>query len=71
MIWKLPLGGYKWCDVNMFTNDFIKNYNDDNDNGYLLEVDAEYPKDLLSKHGDLPFLSEPRYKIPKHHYQKK
>ena len=71
MSWKLPLGGYKWCDVNMFTNDFIKNYNDDNDKGYLLEVDVEYPKDLLSKHGDLPFLSERRYKIPKHHYQKR
>ena len=68
---KLPLDGYKWCDVNMFTNDFIKSYNDDNDKGYLLEVDVEYLKDLLSKHGDLPFLPERRYKIPKHHYQKR
>ena len=32
--------------------------------GYTFEVDAEYPKDLLNLHSDLPFLSE-RMKIKK------
>ena len=27
-------------------------------NGYVLEVDVEYPKNLHDLHSDLPFLSE-------------
>ena len=68
---KLPLDGYKWDNSDKFTSDFVKNYDDNGDKGYLLEVDVEYPKDLLSAQDDLPFLPERRYKIPKHHYQKK
>ena len=68
---KLPLDGYKWDNIDKFTSDFVKNYDDNGDKGYLLEVDVEYPKDLLSAHGDLPFLPKRRYKIPKHHYQKR
>ena len=34
----------------------MKNYNEDSDTGYLLEVDIEYPKKLHEKHRDLPFL---------------
>ena len=44
--------------------DFIKNYYEDNDKGYILEVDIEYPKNLHDLHSDLPFLSE-RMKINK------
>ena len=36
----------------------MKNYDKDGDTGYILEVDAEYPKNLLNLHGDLPFLAE-------------
>ena len=53
---KLPLDGYKWDNIDKFTSDFVKNYDDNGDKGYLLEVDVEYPKDLLSAHGNLPFL---------------
>ena len=67
---KLPLDGYKWCDIDKFTSGFVKNYDDNGDKGYLLEVGVEYPKDLLSAHADLPFLPERKFKIPKHHYQK-
>ena len=67
---KLPLDGYKWDNSDKFTSDFVKNYDDNGDKGYLLEVDVYYPKDLLSAHGDLPFSPERRYKIPKDHYQK-
>ena len=68
---KLPLDGYKWCDIDKFTSGFVKNYDDNGDKGYLLEVGVEYPKDLLSAHADLPFLPERKFKIPKHHYQKR
>ena len=54
----LPLNGYKWADKTLFTDDFIKG-----DKGYLLEVDVEYQKKLLSAHKDLPFLPERRFKI--------
>ena len=37
----------------MFTEDFIKNY-DEGDVGYLLVVDIEYPKTLRTLHSDLP-----------------
>ena len=60
-----PLNGYKWEDVSIFTDDFIKNYDDKGDKGYLLEVDVEYPKELLSAHKDLPFLPERRFKLHK------
>ena len=38
-----------------FDEDFIKNYDEDSNKRYILEVDVEYPKNL---HGDLPFLAE-------------
>ena len=51
---KLPLYGFKWSDINMFTVDFIKNYDDEVDKGYLLDVDIEYPKELINLHSDIP-----------------
>ena len=62
---KLPLNGYKWTNVEEFDSDFIKNYDDNSDKGYLLEVDVEYPKELYSSHRDLPFLCEKRSKLHK------
>ena len=59
---KLPLNGCKWADTAIFSDDFIKTYNDNIDKGYLLEVDVVYPKELHSVHRDLPFLPEKRSK---------
>ena len=42
----------------------LKNYNEDSDVGYFLEVDVEYPKKLWGSHKDLPFLQK-RKKIEK------
>ena len=41
---------------NKINEDFIKNYNENNDKGYILEVDVKYPKRLHELHSDLPFL---------------
>ena len=68
---KLPLNGYKWEDTSLFTEEFIKNYDEEGDTGYLLEVDVEYPKELASKHRDLQFLPERRYKLIKKHKKHK
>ena len=42
----------------MFTEDFIKSYDEEGDVDYLLVVDIEYPKTLCMLHSDLPFLPE-------------
>ena len=58
---KLPVDEFKWADnLSMFTEDFIKNYDEEGDVGYLLVVDTEYPKKLRMSHShnDLPFLPE-------------
>ena len=36
-----------------FSEDFIKNCNENGDEGYFLEVDVEYPKQLFSSHKEL------------------
>ena len=48
----------------MFTEDFIKGYDEESDIGYLLFVDIEYPKTLHMLHSDLPFLPD-RMKVNK------
>ena len=51
-------------NVSKFNGELIKNYDEDSNEGYILEVDVEYHKDLHKLHSDLPFLSE-RMKIKK------
>ena len=41
-----------------FNEDFIKNYDEESDKGYIFEVDVEYPTALHKLHSDLPFFSE-------------
>ena len=60
-----PADGFKWEKyISKFNEDFIKNYDEDSDKGYILEVDVEYPKNVHDLHSDLPFLLE-RMKINK------
>ena len=62
---KLPVNGFKWeNDLSRFNKEFIKNYDENSDKGYFLEVDIEYPKQLFGSHKELPFLPE-RRKIEK------
>ena len=41
-----------------FNEEFIKNYDEDSDKGYIPELDVKYPKNLHGLHEDLPFLPE-------------
>ena len=62
---KLPVDGFEWVEeLSQFKEGFIKNYDEDSNKGYFLEVDVEYPKNLCSLHSDLPFLPE-RNKVVK------
>ena len=48
---KLRVDGFKWVDdLSMFTEDFIKSYDEEGDVGYLLVVDNEYPKKFRVLH---------------------
>ena len=65
MCQKLPANGFKWIkDVSKIDEEFIKDYDEDSDKGYILEVDVKYPKKLHDLHSDLQFLPE-RMKIDK------
>ena len=55
---KLPVNGFKWIDNDKINEEFIKNYNENDKKGYILEVDIKYPKKLHDLHSDLPFLPE-------------
>ena len=54
---KLPTGNFKWVeDLSIFTKDFIKNYSEDSNTGYLLNVYVKCPENLYRDHKYLPFL---------------
>ena len=62
---KLQVNEFKWVDdIPIFTEEFIKIYDEDSDMGYNVEVDVEQPRNLRKLHSDLPFLPE-RTKINK------
>ena len=55
MVGQLPVNGFKWTDTsetsalarnNIINEEFIKNYNENNDKIYIFEVDVKYPKRL-------------------------
>ena len=72
MFKKLRTNGFKWIDNNetaeysslersakqVINEEFIKNYNENDKKGYILEVDIKYPKKLHDLDSDLPFLPE-------------
>ena len=55
---KLPVNEFKWLNSNKISEEFIKNYNENDKKGYILEADVKYPKKLHNLHSDLPFLPE-------------
>ena len=56
---KLPVRGFKWMeDISKIDEDFVKVYNKNDNKGYILDVDVDYPSKLQNLHSDLPFLPE-------------
>ena len=62
---KFPVNNFEWVkDTSQFNKDFMKNYNEESDEGYFLKVDVQYLVKLHELHNDLIFLPE-RIKIEK------
>ncbi|XP_023312202.1 uncharacterized protein LOC111692425 [Anoplophora glabripennis] len=61
----LPYGGFEWVDPNID----VTMVSDTSSEGYILEVDLEYPEHLHDEHKDLPLcpehLTPPNSKLPK------
>ena len=56
---KLPTNGIKRVeDLSQFNESFIKNYDENSDIGYVLEVNIDFSRRLFNLHKDLPFLPE-------------
>ena len=63
MLQQVPVSNFEWIkDTSQFNENLIKNYNEESDEGYFLEVDVDYLEKLHKLHIDLPFLPE-RMKI--------
>ena len=60
---KLPVNNFKWIkNTSHFNEDFIKDYNEESDEGYFLEVDVQYLEKWHELENELLFLPE-RIKI--------
>ena len=56
---KLPVNYFEWIkDNSQFNEDFIKDYDEESNEGYFFEVDVQYLEKLHELHNDLPFLLE-------------
>ena len=56
---KLPVKAFRWMeDVSKIDEDFVKVYNKNDNKGYVLDVDVDYPSKLQNLHSDHPFLPE-------------
>ena len=61
---KTSVDGFKWIETLLIGKKFnkfiklLKNYDEESDEGYILEVDIEYPKKLNDLHSDVQFLPE-------------
>ena len=53
---KLAVNTFEWKEVTtQFNEDFTKNFKEESDEGYFLEVDVQYPEKLHELHNNLPF----------------
>ena len=60
------MDGFKWrIDKLSFDEEFMQDYDENNDKGYILEVDVKYVKNLRELHSDLVVLPQ-RMKIQKY-----
>ena len=57
MVQSLPKSGFHFVDVESH-KDEVLNAEEDSDNGYIVEVDLEYPEELHDLHNDYPLAPE-------------
>ena len=62
---KLPVNDFQWIEDTSQSNEVVmKNYNEESNEGYFLEVDVQYLQKLHEHHNNFPFLFE-KMKIEK------
>ena len=54
----LPYGSFKWLSDEELNKIDLGKYKEDSNDGLILEVDLEYPKDLHELHNDYPLAPE-------------
>ena len=55
---KFPVNDFRWVEyVSEFNRDFTKILDDDSDEGYFLEVDAQYSEIVHKFHNGFPFFT--------------
>lgn len=54
----LPYANFNWLSADEINNINIQKLSDTNKEGYILEVDLEYPKNLHDLHNDFPLAPE-------------
>ena len=60
----LPTGGFKWMSEKQINKIDLAKYKEDNEKGFILEVDLEYPDELHDLHNDYP-LGPEKIKVTK------
>ena len=56
MLQKLSVNNFESIeDTSQFSEDFMKSYNEESDEGYFLEIDVQCPEKLYEFQNDLPF----------------
>lgn len=58
MMQKLPTGNFNFLNEQEIQQFDVMNVSNDNDYGYILEVDLHYPPEIHNDHSDLPFAAE-------------
>ena len=53
---KLPVGEFEWYEG--LTEDDIRSYDPESDEGYIVECDMGYPEELHDLHNDYPLAPE-------------
>ena len=54
----LPTGGFRWMTQKQIDKINLAKYKEDNNKGFIAEVDFEYPEELHDLHNDYPLAAE-------------
>lgn len=58
---KMPVGGFKWLkpkELDLVNTEWVKNYDDGSDRGYILEVDLDIPPSIHDRTDEYPLCAE-------------